>query len=69
MNIFIENCRYNFKIKWRRENTIQFHKKILSEWQDLKEYRLDINSVIILKVRQISNLEYELKEKLYQQNP
>ena len=35
-----------------------------AEWQDLKEYRLNMDQVIKLKDRQISTLEYELKEKL-----
>lgn len=34
-----------------------------AEWQDIKEYRLNMDQVIKLKERQISTLEYELKEK------
>jgi hypothetical protein len=34
-----------------------------AEWQDIKEYRLNMDQVIKLKDRQISTLEYELKEK------
>jgi hypothetical protein len=34
---------------------------MFAEWQDLKEYKLDMDQVILLKDRQISNLENELK--------
>lgn len=52
------------KFKNKRENQTQFLTRVLAEWQDLKDYRLDMDQVIRLKDRQISNLEYELKEKL-----
>jgi len=52
------------KFKNKRENQTQFLTRVLAEWQDLKDYRLDMDQVIRLKDSQISNLEYELKEKL-----
>ena len=36
---------------------------MLSEWQDLQEYRLDMDHIIKLKDKQIATLENELKEK------
>ncbi|MGB9167337.1 MAG: hypothetical protein WCB31_00250 [Nitrososphaeraceae archaeon] len=37
---------------------------MLAEWQDLKDYRLDMDQVVRLKDRQIMRLENELREKL-----
>lgn len=56
------------KLKTKRENQTQFLTRVLAEWQDLRDYRLDMDQVIRLKDRQISNLEYELKEKQLSQN-
>jgi hypothetical protein len=36
---------------------------MLAEWQNLQEYRLDMDQVIRLKDKQIATLENELKEK------
>ena len=67
MNISIETADTISRLKNRRETQYDFIRRILAELQDLKEYRLDMDQVIRLKVRQISNLEYELKEKLNNQ--
>jgi len=54
------------KLKLRRETYDHLIKRLVAEWQDLKDYRLDMDQVLKLKDRQISRLEYELKEKLNQ---
>ena len=54
------------RLKLRRETYDHLIKRLVAEWHDLKEYSLDMDQVIKLKDRQISNLEYELKEKLNQ---
>jgi hypothetical protein len=56
------------KLKLRRETYDHLINRLIAEWHDLKEYRLDMDQVIRLKDRQISNLEYELKEKLNNQH-
>jgi len=65
--ISIEILEIISKLKLRRETYDHLIKRLVAEWQDLKEYRLDMDQVIKLKDRQILNLEYELKEKLNQQ--
>ncbi|HEU4481621.1 MAG TPA: hypothetical protein VFR65_01075 [Nitrososphaeraceae archaeon] len=56
------------RLKLRRETYDHLIKRLVAEWRDLKEYRLDMDQVLRLKDRQISMLENELKEKLEQQN-
>lgn len=68
INIYVADLDTISKLKNRRETQYDFIRRMLAEWQDLKEYRLDMDQVIRLKDRQISNLEYELKEKLTQPN-
>ena len=68
INISVESADMISRLKNRRETQYGFIRRILAEWQDLKEYRLDMDQVLRLKDRQISNLEYELKEKINQQN-
>jgi len=67
--ISIEILETISKLKLRRETYDHLIKRLVVEWQDLKEYRLDMDQVLRLKDRQISNLEYELKEKLNQKQP
>jgi hypothetical protein len=61
MAISVETAETISKLKLRRETQDDFIKRMFAEWQDLKEYRLDMDQVILLKDRQISNLENELK--------
>ena len=56
------------KLKLRGETYDHLINRLIAEWHDLKEYRLDMNQVMRLKDKQISNLEYELKEKLNNQH-
>jgi len=52
------------QLKGRRETQDGFIRRMLAEWQDLKDYRLDMDQVVGLKDRQIMRLENELREKL-----
>jgi hypothetical protein len=61
MAISVETAETISKLKLRRETQDDFIKRMFAEWQDLKEYKLDMDQVIKLKDRQISNLENELK--------
>jgi hypothetical protein len=61
MAISVETAETISKLKLRRETQDDFIKRMFVEWQDLKEYKLDMDQVILLKDRQISNLENELK--------
>ncbi len=56
------------RLKGRRETQDGFVSRVLAEWQDLKDYRLDMDQVIRLKDRQIATLENELNEKLQSSN-
>ena len=67
INIYVENLDTISKLKNRRETQYDFVQRLLAEWQDLKDYRLDMDQILKLKDRQISVLENELKEKLKQQ--
>jgi hypothetical protein len=61
MAISVETAETISKLKLRRETQDDFIKRMFAEWQDLKEYKLDMDQVIKLKDRQISNLTNELK--------
>ena len=61
MAISVETAETISKLKLRRETQDDFIKRMFAEWQDLKEYKLDMDQVIKLKDRQILNLENELK--------
>ncbi|MGH9981052.1 MAG: hypothetical protein ACRD6U_05820 [Nitrososphaeraceae archaeon] len=45
------------KLKLRRETQDYFIRRLLTEWQDFHDYKLDMNQVLKLKDRQISMLE------------
>ena len=68
INIYVENLDTISKLKNRRETQYDFIHRLLAEWQDFREYRLDMDQVIKIKERKITILENELKEKLEQQN-
>jgi hypothetical protein len=56
------------KLKLRRETQNDFISRLLTEWQDFHDYKLDMDQVLKLKEKKISMLESELKEKLHLQN-
>ena len=67
-NIFfiVETTLDNYFLSKRRkekekENQDSFIRRVFAEWQDLKEYRLDMDQVLRLKDRQIISLENELR--------
>ena len=49
------------KLKHRRETQDDFIKRLIAEWEDLKEYRLDMDIVLRLKDKHILRLENELR--------
>ncbi|MFB5600874.1 MAG: hypothetical protein ACE5SW_11690 [Nitrososphaeraceae archaeon] len=51
------------RLKTRSETQDGFIMRVLTEWQDLKDYRLDMDQVIRLKDRQISTLRKEVELK------
>jgi hypothetical protein len=60
MAVSVETADIIFKHKKKGETQDAFIKRMFEEWRDLKEYRLDMDVVLKLKERQISNLETEL---------
>jgi Arc/MetJ-type ribon-helix-helix transcriptional regulator len=66
MAISVDTLGTISKLK-RRETQDDFIRRLLTEWQDFHDYKLDMDQVLKLKDRQILMLENELKEKLLQQ--
>jgi hypothetical protein len=52
------------KLKGKRETQDAFIRRVLAEWDDLKDYRLDMHQVVPIKDKQIRTLENELKQKV-----
>jgi hypothetical protein len=48
------------QLKYRRETQDDLIKRIIAEWEDLKEYRLDMDLVLRLKDKHILSLENEV---------
>jgi hypothetical protein len=59
--ISVETSDLVSKLKYRRETQDDFIKRLIAEWQDLKEYRLDMDMVLRLKDKHILSLENELR--------
>jgi hypothetical protein len=49
------------QLKYRRETQDDLIKRIIAEWEDLKEYRLDMDLVLRLKDKHILSLENEVR--------
>ena len=45
------------KLKYRRETQDDLVKRLIEEWEDLKEYRLDMDVILRLKDKQIESTE------------
>jgi hypothetical protein len=67
MAISVDTLGTISKLKLRRETQDDFIRRLLTEWQDFHDYKLDMDQVLKLKDRQILMLETELKEKLLEQ--
>ena len=68
INISVESSEKLIQLKYRRETQDDLVKRLIAEWEDLKEYRLDMDVVIRLKDRQIESLQKKLSDiKLKQQ--
>ena len=63
----IGNSIISYILKLKRETQNDFIRRLLTEWQDFHDYKLDMDQVLKLKDRQILMLENELKEKLLEQ--
>ena len=61
INISVETADTISKLKSRRETQDDFIRRILEDWKDFNEYKLDMDHVLKLKDRKISSLETELK--------
>ena len=65
--ISLDTAEIISRVKGRKETQDGFIRRMLAEWEDLKDYRLDMDQVIRLKDKQILRLENELtKEKQLQ---
>ena len=67
MAISVDTLGTISKLKLRIETQNDFIKRLLTEWQDFHDYKLDMDQVLKLKDRQLSMLENELKQKLLEQ--
>ena len=64
MVISIHTAKIITKLKGKRETQDAFIRRVLAEWDDLKDYRLDMDQVVPIKDKQIRTLENELKQKV-----
>ncbi|HLN34225.1 MAG TPA: hypothetical protein VK250_02980 [Nitrososphaeraceae archaeon] len=64
INISVDTAEIIARIKHSRETQDGFIRRLLAEWDDLKDYRLDMDQVIKVKDKQILTLENELREKI-----
>ena len=62
INISVESADTISKLKNRRETQDDFIRRLLSDWQDFQDYKLDMDQVLKLKDRKISSLEIEISE-------
>ena len=61
INISVETAEIISKLKNRRETQDDFVRRVLEDWKDFQEYKLDMDLVLKLKDKKISGLETELK--------
>jgi hypothetical protein len=61
INISVETADIISKLKNRRETQDDFVRRVLEDWKDFQEYKLDMDLVLKLKDKKISSLETELK--------
>ena len=61
INISVESADKLMQLKYRRETQDDLIKRIIAEWEDLKEYRLDMDLVLRLKDKHILSLENEVR--------
>jgi prefoldin subunit 5 len=50
------------QLKYGRETQDDLVKRLIAEWEDLKEYRLDMDIVLRLKDKQIESLQKEFQD-------
>jgi molybdenum cofactor biosynthesis enzyme MoaA len=61
INISVETADIISKLKNRRETQDDFVRRVLEDWKDFQEYKLDMDLVLKLKDKKISSLETELE--------
>ena len=62
INISVESADTISKLKNRRETQDDFIRRLLADWQDFQDYKLDMDQVLKLKDKKISTLEIEISE-------
>ena len=63
INVYTESLDTISKLKNRGESQSDFIRRVLIDWQDFQDYKLDMDQVLKLKDRQILMQENELKDK------
>jgi hypothetical protein len=67
INISVESADTISRLKNRRETQDDFIRRLLADWQDFQNYKLDMDQVLKLKDKKISSLEIEISKKSKQQ--
>ena len=62
INISVESADTISKLKNRRETQDDFIRRLLADWQDFQDYKLDMDQVLKLKDKKISTLEIEISK-------
>ena len=62
INISVESADTISNLKNRRETQDDFIIRLLADWQDFQDYKLDIDQVLKLKDKKISTLEIEISK-------
>ncbi len=60
INISVESADTISRLKNRRETQDDFIRRLLADWQDFQDYKLDMDQVLKLKDKKISTLEIEI---------
>lgn len=67
INISVESADTISRLKNRRETQDDFIRRLLADWQDFQDYKLDMDQVLKLMDKKISSLEIEISKKSKQQ--
>ena len=62
INISVESADTISKLKNKRETRDDFIRRMLSDWQDFQDYKLDMDQVLKLKDKKILTLEVEISK-------
>jgi hypothetical protein len=67
INISVESADTISKLKNRKETQDDFIRRLLADWQDFQDLKLDMDQVLKLKDKKISTLEVERSKSKHQQ--